>query len=94
MLLKCLGKSKLPQITPIDPKKTQVIVKRLNYEMVAGYLKEYPAGVFIENIDRKTAYWAKRRLEQLTKQLITSRPVLTTDKREGYEFKFQTENIK
>lgn len=84
----------MPKISPVNPKQTQVVVKRLNYEMIAGYLKEYPAGVFIENIDRKTAYWAKRRLEQLTKQPIVSHPIITTDKREGYEFKFSTENVK
>jgi len=79
----------MPRITPIDPQRTQVITKRLNYKMIVEFLQQYPAGVFIENIDRKTAYWAKRRLQILTKRGIISRPVITTDKREGYEFKFQ-----
>jgi len=80
----------MPRITPIDPQRTQVITKRLNYSMIAEFLRKYPAGVFVENIDRKTAYWAKRRLQALTKRSVVSRPVITTDtKREGYEFKFE-----
>jgi hypothetical protein len=63
-------------------------MKRLNYEKIAGYMNTYPAGVFIEDIDRKTAYWAKRRLQDLTHRKIESYPILTTDKREGYGFKF------
>lgn len=80
--------SSLKRVSPLDPETNQVIMKRLNYSQIADFMVKHPAGVFVEEMDRKAAYWARKRLENLTGKKIQSEPVITKDRREGYSFRF------
>lgn len=84
--------SKSRSVSLIDPEKTTVILKRLNYSRVAELLKSHPPGVFMEAMDRRSVPWVKKRLQALTGKKVHAEPVFTEtngQRREGYSFKLE-----
>jgi len=78
-------------IRRVDTKQLEVVMTRLNFNAIAEFLGK-TKGVFIEDLDRRTVPYARRRLEQITGKKITSWAGRDGDRR-GYVFQFATKTV-
>ena len=74
------------RIRIVDPSQLEVVVDRLNFTAIANFLTK-TKGVFIEDLDRRTVPYARRRLETITNKKITSYAAKDGARR-GYVFQF------
>jgi len=79
------------RVRTVNPKELEVVMDRLNFNAIAEFLGK-TKGVFIEDLDRRTVPYARRRLEQITGKKITSWAGRDGQRR-GYVFQFSTKTV-
>jgi len=87
------SKNSTKRVTSFDPKNLVIESERLNYEGIADILRR-DSQVFVENMNKRLNYYAKKRLESLlTGKKVVSYPARYGTKM-GYAFYVKDEEQK